>query len=102
MPSAMKITPAPRRSQRGETKRLTPSPTPTAIAELTVRASALATKTSHFVFEPAESESVASCVLSPSSATKMATNVDKKSFQAIEAEHSARLAGPRARSGDQR
>ena len=80
---ATKATPAILRSQSGETTRETASPAPTAIAEVATSARAEPTNTAHFELEPAERVSAASCVLSPSSARKIATKVEPKSFQSI-------------------
>ena len=79
----MNTTPAIRRSQMGGTTLVTASPASTAIAEVAHRASAEPANTDHLAWVPAESERVASCVLSPSSATNTAPNVENRIFQSI-------------------
>ena len=56
-----------------------------AFAALAVSASAHAANTSHFDLLPAEKESAASWVLSPSSATKTEPKIEKNSFQSMAA-----------------
>ena len=85
IPITTNTTPAIRRSQIGDTNREIASPPATAIAELATSASAEPKNTVHFDDEPAENESAASCVLSPSSAMKMAVNVEASSFQSMAA-----------------
>lgn len=59
------------------------SPKSTATAEVATSASAEPAKTVHLDAPLADRLKVASCVLSPISARKIAPNVDKKSFQSI-------------------
>lgn len=82
-PSPMKTAPAIRRSQTGEMKRDTRPPASTAIAELVHNASAEPRKTVHFDVVPADMESVASCVLSPSSAMKTAPKMEMRDRQSM-------------------
>ena len=79
----MKSPPATRLIQIGGMYRATASPARTAIADVETSASALAAKTYHRD-DPLDARlSVASCVLSPISARKIARNVDPNSFQSI-------------------
>jgi len=82
-PRTTKTAPPKRRSQTGDTYRDTRSPPRTASADVATSASAEPANTTHFDFDSAESESAASCVLSPSSATKIAPKVVAKSFQSM-------------------
>src|SRR5215475_3290185 len=77
--------PARRRIHTGGITREIASPASTAIAEDRVSASAEPRNTSSLAGRPPESERAASCVLSPSSATKMATKVLPRTAQFIEA-----------------
>src|SRR5262245_39798354 len=83
----MKSAPAARLVHTGGMTRLTPSPAATAIAEVLTRASAAAANTTQREAPPLAAESVASWVLSPISARKMAMNVEVKSFQSTAREH---------------
>src|SRR5262249_14194210 len=83
IPSAMNTPPAIRRSHSGEITRLTPAPAATAIADVAHSASADPMNTASFDLPPADSDSAASWVLSPISATKIDTNDDTISFQSM-------------------
>jgi len=79
-PIPTKMIPATRRIHTGETVRATTSPAATAMADEATSASAEPANTIQRERELAASESAASCVLSPSSATKMAAKVEKNSL----------------------
>ncbi len=81
-PIAMKPTPATQCSARGLTCWDTSEPASTPSAEVSTSAEADAAKTSHFgVSAPDAKSSVASCVLSPSSAMNTEPKIVAKSFQ---------------------
>src|SRR5262245_53316896 len=79
----MNTAPAMRRSQCAGTTRVTADPASTAIAEVAISASAEPANTAHLARAPAAIDSVASCVLSPSSATKIAPKVEARVFQSM-------------------
>src|SRR6185369_5333819 len=84
VPIRMKSTAEPRRTHAGliQRPRSVPAATPTAVAR--TRASDAAAKIVHGLLESAVNARAASCVLSPSSATKTAPNVSAKSFQSMD------------------
>lgn len=82
-PSTRNSAPAALLTQTAGTALLTASPAITAIADVATSATADPANTTHLDDPPAASDSVASCVLSPISARKIAANVDAKSFQSI-------------------
>ncbi len=81
----MKSAPAARLVQIGGMRRLTRSPAATAMALVSTSARAEAANTTQREAPPLAAERVASWVLSPISARKMAANVEKKSFQSTRA-----------------
>ncbi|GAB4445834.1 MAG: hypothetical protein OHK0026_12530 [Rhodocyclaceae bacterium] len=82
------------RAERLHFDRVIASPATTAIAVVVTSASAAPTKTDSRDVPAVEKDSVASCVLSPSSATKTVAKVVATSFQSMGAgKHSPRRAG---------
>src|SRR3954471_3859280 len=67
-PRTRNSTPAPRFNHSGETKRVSASPPTMAMADVMTSAAAEPANTTQRELPPAERDSVASCVLSPSSA----------------------------------